>query len=74
MDNIVIGVEGQVAAGKTSACKELIKLIDNCIFIDGGAIARAIVMVIKKNPLLWPTGLKLISGKKVEGMELKVTK
>ncbi len=49
MDNIVIGVEGQVAAGKTSACKELIKLIDNCIFIDGGAIARAIVIAITKS-------------------------
>ena len=46
MDNIVIGVEGQVSAGKTSACKELIKLIDNCIFIDGGSIARAIVLAI----------------------------
>ena len=46
MENIVIGVEGQVSAGKTSACKELIKLIDNCIFIDGGSIARAIVLAI----------------------------
>lgn len=49
MNNIVIGVEGQVSAGKTSACKELIKLIDNCIFIDGGAIARAIVIAITKS-------------------------
>ena len=49
MENIVIGVEGQVSAGKTSACKELIKLIDNCIFIDGGAIARAIVLAALKS-------------------------
>lgn len=49
MSNIVIGVEGQVSAGKTSACKELIKLIDNCIFIDGGSIARAIVIALTKS-------------------------
>lgn len=48
MSNIVIGVEGEVASGKTSACRELTKIIDNCIFIDGGAIYRGIILAIKK--------------------------
>ena len=36
--NIVIGIEGMVASGKTSICKELIQLIPNSIFIDAGEI------------------------------------
>lgn len=48
MSNLVIGVEGEVASGKTSACRELTKIIDNCIFIDGGAIYRGIILAIKK--------------------------
>lgn len=36
--NFVVGVEGEVGAGKTSMCKELVKIIPNTIFIDGGAI------------------------------------
>ena len=66
MSNFVTGFEGDVGAGKTSICKELVNIIDNTVFVDAGDMARAIVMVIKKNPLLWPTGLKLISGKKVD--------
>ena len=66
MSNFVIGFEGDVGAGKTSICKELVNIIDNTVFVDAGDMARAIVMVIKKNPFLWPTGLKLISGKKVD--------
>lgn len=43
MNNIVIGIEGQVASGKTSICKELVNIIPNSIFIDGGNIYRGIV-------------------------------
>lgn len=43
MNNIVIGIEGQVASGKTSMCKELVNMIPNSIFIDGGNIYRGIV-------------------------------
>lgn len=43
MNNIVIGIEGQVASGKTSICKELVNMIPNSIFIDGGNIYRGIV-------------------------------
>src|SRR5574344_1121176 len=48
-DNIVIGIEGEVASGKTSICKELTKLIPNSIFIDGGNIYRGIVEAIIKS-------------------------
>ena len=51
MQNIVIGIEGMVAAGKTSICRELTKLIPNSIFIDGGEIYRGIVQAIIKSGL-----------------------
>lgn len=47
--NKVIGIEGQVAAGKTSICKELVKRIPNSIFLDGGSIYRAIVEAVIKS-------------------------
>ena len=43
MENIVIGIEGTVGAGKTSICRELLKDIDNSIILHGGEIYRAIV-------------------------------
>lgn len=46
--NFVIGVEGEVGAGKTSMCKQLINIIPNTIFIDGGLIFRGIILAIKK--------------------------
>ena len=50
MQNLVIGIEGMVSAGKTSICKELLKIIPNSIFIDGGNIYRGIVeAMIKSN-------------------------
>lgn len=48
MENKVIGIEGMVASGKTSICKELTELLKNSIFIDGGAIYRGIVLAISK--------------------------
>lgn len=42
-DNIVIGIEGEVGAGKTSISKELLKYIPNSIILHGGNIYRAIV-------------------------------
>ena len=32
MSNFVIGFEGDVGAGKTSICKELVNIIDNTVF------------------------------------------
>ena len=48
-ENIVIGVEGMVSSGKSSMCKELIKLIPNCIYIDTGYIYRGIILAISRN-------------------------
>lgn len=47
--NIVIGIEGMVASGKTSICKELIKMIPNSIFVDAGEIYRGIIEAIREN-------------------------
>lgn len=50
MENIVIGIEGTVGAGKTSICKKLLDEIDNSIILHGGNIYRAIVYgMIKEN-------------------------
>lgn len=42
-NNIVIGIEGTVGAGKTSICRRLLEKIENSIIIHGGNIYRAIV-------------------------------
>lgn len=42
-NNIVIGIEGEVGAGKTSISKMLLKYIPNSIILHGGNIYRAIV-------------------------------
>lgn len=49
MENIVIGIEGMVGAGKTAICRELTNLIPNSIFIDASEIYRGIVYVAIKN-------------------------
>lgn len=43
MQNMVIGIEGYVGAGKTSICKELLEEIPNSIILHGGNLYRAIV-------------------------------
>ena len=50
MENIVIGIEGTVGAGKTSICRELLDKIDNSIILHGGNIYRAIVYGMAKSP------------------------
>lgn len=49
MENIVIGIEGLVGAGKTSICRELIKEIPNTILLNGGNLYRAIVYSMMQN-------------------------
>lgn len=49
MENIVIGIEGLVGAGKTSICRELIKKMPNTILLNGGNLYRAIVYSMMKN-------------------------
>ena len=49
--NFVIGVEGMVSSGKTSMCKELIKMLSNTIYLDAGYIYRGIIYAIAKNKI-----------------------
>ncbi len=49
MSNIVIGIEGLVGAGKTSICRELIKILPNTILLNGGNLYRTIVYVMMQN-------------------------
>ena len=46
MENIVIGIEGLVGAGKTTISKELLNEIPNSIILHGGNIYRAVVWTI----------------------------
>lgn len=50
MENIVIGIEGTVGAGKTSICRKLLEKIENSIILHGGNIYRAIVYGMAKSP------------------------
>ncbi len=49
MEHVVIGIEGLVGAGKTSICRELIKILPNTILLNGGNLYRAIVYVMMKS-------------------------
>ena len=49
MQNIVIGIEGLVGAGKTSICRELLKKIPNSVLLNAGDLYRAIVFVMMQN-------------------------
>ena len=40
MENIVIGIEGTVGAGKTSICRELLKDIENSIILPYARVRR----------------------------------
>ena len=45
-ENIVIGIEGLVGAGKTSICRKLLKKIPNTVLLHGGNLYRAIVYTL----------------------------
>jgi cytidylate kinase len=49
MENIVIGIEGLVGAGKTSICRELVNKIPNTVLLNGGNLYRAIVYAMMKS-------------------------
>ncbi len=48
MNNIVIGIEGLVGAGKTSISRELLNKMPNSILLHGGNLYRAIVYALMK--------------------------
>lgn len=68
MANIVIGIEGLVGAGKTSICRNLIKIIPNTVLFNGGNLYRAIVYGLMKNGESLQK-LKL-AGKKIDIKEM----
>ena len=57
MNNIVIGGEGLVGSGKTSLCRELLKMIPNSIILHGGNLYRGIVFALM-NSGMNPTQMK----------------
>lgn len=69
-ENIVIGIEGMVASGKTSICKELTNKIKNSIFIDGGSIYRGIVMAVYKSGIDISQMLNSTSIAEINALEL----
>ena len=48
MNNLVIGIEGLVGAGKTSICRELLNKIPNSVLLHGGNLYRAIIYAFMK--------------------------
>lgn len=46
MENITIGIEGLVGAGKTSLCRELLNLVPNSMILHGGNLYRGIVYAL----------------------------
>ena len=59
MDNIVIGIEGLVGAGKTSICRRLIEIIPKTILLNGGNLYRTIVYAMMQ------------SGKRLENLKIE---
>lgn len=57
MDNIVIGIEGLVGAGKTSICRKLIEIMPKTVLLNGGNLYRTIVYAMMQ------------SGKKIENLK-----
>jgi len=72
MENIVIGIEGTVGAGKTSICRILLDKIDNSIILHGGEIYRAIVYGMLKSNIKNTKNLDAFEMMKELGIEIKL--
>ena len=72
MENIVIGIEGTVGAGKTSICRILLDKIDNSIILHGGEIYRAIVYGMLKSNIKSTQNLDAFEIMKELGIEIKL--
>ena len=48
-NNLVIGIEGYVGAGKTSICRRLLDIIPRSVLLNGGNLYRAIMYILIKN-------------------------
>lgn len=49
--NITIGIEGLVGSGKTSLCRELLKMIPNSIILHGGNLYRGIIYALMNSKI-----------------------
>lgn len=72
MENIVIGIEGTVGAGKTSICRKLLDKIDNSVILHGGEIYRAIVYGMMKAKIKNTENLDAFEMMKQLGIEIKL--
>ena len=72
MENIVIGIEGTVGAGKTSISRILLNRIDNSIILHGGEIYRAIVYGMMKSKIKNTQNLDAFEMMKELGIEIKL--
>ena len=72
MENIVIGIEGTVGAGKTSICRVLLNEIENSIILHGGEIYRAIVYGMMKSQAKITQNLDAFEMMKALGIEIKL--
>lgn len=72
MENIVIGIEGTVGAGKTSICRKLLDKIDNSVILHGGEIYRAIVYGMMKTKVKNTENLDAFEMMKKLGIEIKL--
>lgn len=72
MENIVIGIEGTVGAGKTSICRKLLDKIENSIILHGGEIYRAIVYGMMKAKVKHTQNLDAFEMMKELGIEIKL--
>ncbi len=66
MENIVVGIEGLVGAGKTSISRCLLHKIPNSIILHGGNIYRAILCGLMQSDI---EGTKLV--KQLKGKDIK---
>lgn len=72
MENIVVGIEGTVGAGKTSICRKLLDKIENSIILHGGEIYRAIVYGMIKSKIKNTQNLDAFEMMKELGIEIKL--
>ena len=72
MENIVIGIEGTVGAGKTSICRILLDKIDNSIILHGREIYRAIVYGMMKAKIKNTQNLDAFEMMEQLGIEIKL--
>lgn len=71
-ENVVIGIEGTVGAGKTSICRELLEEIDNSIILHGGEIYRAIVFGMMQKKIENTENLDAFDIMRKLGIEIKL--